>query len=252
MHTLLIFIYILGGGILAGILSSAASFASLVSYPLLLSVGIPPVYANVTNDAALIWNSIGAVFSSGRELHGHWHEVARYAVFTVLGSAVGCYLLLIFPGKIFEKVVPFFILIAGIMVIVSGQRQPIQIKKRPISQQVISLVLLTIVGIYAGYFGAASGIVVLVLLTYLINDNFLVVNAVKNAVCGLANLTALIIYMFNSHIYWRFVIPMAIGMFIGGYLGPIIVRHVSARLVRIIIAALALTQAAIYFYQAYF
>lgn len=252
MHTLLIFIYILGGGILAGILSSAASFASLVSYPLLLSVGIPPVYANVTNDAALIWNSIGAVFSSGRELHGHWREVARYAVFTVLGSAVGCYLLLIFPGKIFEKVVPFFILIAGIMVIISGQRQPIQIKKRPISQQVISLVLLTIVGIYAGYFGAASGIVVLVLLTYLINDNFLVVNAVKNAVCGLANLTALIIYMFNSHIYWRFVIPMAIGMFIGGYLGPIIVRHVSARLVRIIIAALALTQAAIYFYQAYF
>ncbi|WP_367341585.1 sulfite exporter TauE/SafE family protein [Limosilactobacillus sp.] len=251
MHTFLVIIYVLIGGVLAGIMSSAASFASLVSYPLLLSVGIPPVYANVTNDAALIWNSIGSVFSSGRELHGHWKDVGKYAICTILGSACGSFLLLAFPGKTFEKVVPFFILIAGIMVIVSGQHKAIQQVQRPLWQKVAYLTLLTIVGMYAGYFGAAAGIVVLVLLTYLMSENFLVVNAIKNAVCGLANLTALIIYMFNSHIYWNFAIPMAIGMFVGGYVGPIIVRHVPARLMRIIIAILALTQAAIYFYKAY-
>lgn len=251
MHAFLIIIYVFFGGILAGIMSSAASFASLVSYPLLLSVGVPPVYANVTNDAALIWNSIGSVFSSGRELHGHWKDVGKYAICTVLGSACGAYLLLSFPGKTFEKVVPFFILIAGIMIIVSGQHKPIKTLDRPLWQKTVYIILLTIVGMYAGYFGAAAGVVVLVLLTYLMEENFLVVNAVRNAICGMANLTALIIYMFNSHIYWNFAIPMAVGMFIGGYLGPIIVRHLPVRLIRIIIAILALTQAAIYFYQAY-
>ena len=251
MHHLILLIYLLAGGVLAGILSSAASFASLVSYPLLLSIGIPPVYANVTNDAALIWNSIGAVFASRRELHGHWHDVGRYAICTVAGSAIGCWLLLVFPGKTFERVAPFFILLAGIMIIISGHHQPQPQLHRPFWQRLIYLILLTLVGMYAGYFGAAAGIVVLVLLTYLMEENFLVVNAVKNTICGLANLTALIIYTFNSHIYWHFAIPMAIGMFIGGYLGPVIVRYIPARIVRIIIACLALTQAAIYFCQAY-
>lgn len=252
IHTILITIYVILGGILAGILSSAASFASLASYPILLSVGIPPVYANVTNDAALIWNSLGAVLSSTRELHGHWKEVWHYGIFTVAGSAIGCALLLAFPGDVFEKVVPFFILIAGAMIIISGKHKPIEIKERTLSQRLLYIVLLLIVGIYAGYFGAASGVVILVLLTYLINDNFLVVNAVKNAVCGLTNLTALLIYAFTSKIYWNFAIPMAVGMFAGGFLGAIVVRHVPARLMRIIIAILAIIQASIYFYQAYF
>lgn len=252
LHTILITIYVMIGGVLAGILSSAASFASLASYPILLSVGIPPVYANVTNDAALIWNSLGAVLSSTRELHGHWKEVFYYSIYTVIGSAIGCVLLLAFPGKVFEKVVPFFILISGALVIISGQHKPIEIKERSLRQRLGYMLLLILVGIYAGYFGAASGMVILVLLTYLINENFIVVNAVKNAVCGFTNLVALLIYAFTSKIYWNFAIPMAIGMFAGGFLGAIVVRHVPARLMRLIIAILAIIQASIYFYQAYF
>lgn len=252
LHTVLITIYVLLGGVLAGILSSAASFASLASYPILLSVGIPPVYANVTNDAALIWNGLGAVLSSTRELHGHWKQVFYYSIYTVLGAAIGCLLLLAFPGKVFEKVVPFFILIAGAMIIISGQHKPIMPEERPLWQRLGYVALLILVGIYAGYFGAAAGVVVLVLLTYLINENFLVVNAIKNAVCAFTNLIALIIYAFTSKIYWNFAIPMAIGMFAGGYLGVILARHIPARLMRIVIAVLAVIQAGIYFYQAYF
>lgn len=252
LHTIVIIGYVFLGGILAGALSSAASFASLASYPILLSVGIPPVYANVTNDAALIWNAIGAVLSSGRELHGHWKQVAYYGIYTVAGAIIGCILLLSFPGKVFEKVMPFFILLAGAMIIISGKHKPIQPENRPLWQRLAYVVLLCLVGIYAGYFGAASGVVILVLLTYLINKNFIVVNAVKNAVCGLTNLVALVIYAFTSKIYWNYAIPMAIGMFIGGFLGVKIVRHVSSKMMRIIIALLAIIQASIYFYKAYF
>lgn len=240
------------GGVVAGILSSAASFASLASYPLLLSVGIPPVYANVTNDAALIWNGLGAVLSSGRELHGHWKQVGYYSIYTVIGAIIGCILLLSFPGKIFEKVVPFFILIAGAMIIISGQHKPIKTEQRPFWQRLGYMVLLGLVGMYAGYFGAAAGVVVLVLLTYLIDESFIVVNAIKNAVCAMTNVVALAIYAFTSHIYWNFAIPLAIGMFIGGYLGVIVVRYVPAKIMRITIAILAVAQASIYFYQAYF
>lgn len=245
-------IYLFLGGIVAGVLSSAASFASLASYPLLLSVGVAPVYANVTNDAALIWNSLGAVIASTKELHGHWKTVLRYAFFTVIGAIIGCTLLLSFPGKIFERVVPFFILFAGIMIIISGKHHPNPDRQISNVCKLFYIIALIIVGIYAGYFGAASGIVILVLLTYLTEEDFLVVNAIKNAICGCTNLVALLIYSFTSKIYWLDAIPMAVGMFIGGYLGPVVVRHVPAKIMRIIIAVLAVTQSLIYFYQAYF
>ncbi|WP_239459626.1 sulfite exporter TauE/SafE family protein [Limosilactobacillus coleohominis] len=252
LHLIGIIIYVILGGIVAGVLSSAASFASLASYPLLLSLGIPPVYANVTNDAALIWNSLGAILSSGRELHGHWKQVSYYAIFTVVGSIIGCFLLLSFPAKVFEKVVPFFILLAGTMIIISGRKKALTQEIPSSWKKLFFMFMLILVGIYAGYFGAASGVVILVLLTYLNSSNFLVTNAIKNAVCGLTNLTALIIYSFTSHIYWLYANPLAIGMFIGGYLGPIIVRNVPEKAIRWVIAILSIIQAGIYFYQAYF
>ncbi|WP_251546577.1 sulfite exporter TauE/SafE family protein [Limosilactobacillus caecicola] len=248
-----VIIYLILGGILAGISASAASFASLISYPLLLSVGIPPVFANVTNDGALIWNSLGSILSSLKELNGHWREVFYYAFYTVIGSVIGCFLLLRFPGKVFERVVPFFILLAAAMIIISGHHQPTLHERTPsVMMKIWSPIGLVLVGIYAGYFGAASGIVVLVLLTYVMNENFMVTNAVKNAVGAFTNLVALIIYALTSTIYWFDAIPMAVGMFIGGYIGPIIVRHVSATLIRWVIAILAVIQAIIYFKQAYF
>ncbi|NRO57878.1 hypothetical protein IMAU30014_00494 [Lactobacillus helveticus] len=94
-------IFLLLGGVAGGLLSSIASMASLASYPVLLAVGIPPVFANVTNDAALIWTSIGSTVSSTKELKGHWEQVWFYTIFTVVGSIIGCMLLLSFPSSIF-------------------------------------------------------------------------------------------------------------------------------------------------------
>lgn len=245
-------IYLLGGGVLAGVLSSAASFASLASYPVLLSVGIPPVFANVTNDAALIWNTPGAVLSSIRELHGHWRQVRFYSLFTMSGAAVGCCLLLKFPSGVFERIVPFFILLAGILIFRTSTRQPSEHHQTATgAQKALYVILLLINGIYGGYFGAAAGIVTLVILTYLTNEDFVVVNAIKNVVGGVSNLTALVIYLFASRIYWDAAIPMAVGMFIGGYLGPKIVRRVPQKQMERFIALLAFFRAGYFFWKAY-
>lgn len=251
MPSVLTMIFIFFGGIAGGLLSSAASMASLASYPVLLAVGIPPIYANVTNDAALIWTGIGSTLSSLKELKGHWRQVAFYALFTILGSLCGCYLLLTFPSKVFEKVVPFFIAGSGIMVIVSAKHHNLKPHKRPLWQEVLYIVALLVMGIYTGYFGAAGGVIVMVLLTYITDEKFIVVNAIKNVICGLANLVALIVFAFASHIYWIQAIPLAIGMFIGGYLGMDILRVVPAKYMRVFIATLAFIQAGYFFYKAY-
>lgn len=226
MSPFFLFIYLIFGGILGGLLSTIASMASLATYPVLLSVGIPPVYANTTNDAALIWTGVG--------------------------SALGCMLLIQFPGKIFEKIVPFCIAFSGLMILFSGEIHLGNESDHPNRLvQALSLLCLLIAGAYAGYFGAASGVLMLVILNAISDDAFLTVNAMKNIIGALSNLVALIIYMFTEKIYWSAAIPLAIGALIGSYFGPRIMRHIPVKIIRLGIAVLALIQAAYFAYTAY-
>lgn len=100
-------------GILAGILSSVTGLASLVSYPALLVIGVPPVFANVTNTAALVLTGLGSSTSSQKELKNHKKELLKILPLTIIGSIFGSFILLIEPATSFTHIVPFFILLAG-------------------------------------------------------------------------------------------------------------------------------------------
>src|SRR3978361_477576 len=91
-------------GIGAGITGSTAGLASLISYPALLAVGLPPVIANVTNTVALIGSSIGSVSRSRRELRGLGADIRRLIPIAVLAGAAGAALLLLTPSDAFEAV----------------------------------------------------------------------------------------------------------------------------------------------------
>lgn len=252
MHYFFLFLYLLLGGVLGGLCASMASMASLATYPFLLSVGVPPVFANTTNDAALIWNGVGSTAASRKELHGHWKKVTIYSAITVAGSIIGCLLLINFPAKVFAKVVPFCIAFSGILVLFSGKAGLKDSNSLGPVFKVLSWLALIITGIYAGYFGAASGVLMLAILSFITNDDFLTINAMKNIAGAMGNLVALIIYIFTERIYWLDVVPLAIGCLIGSYLGQRLLGHIPARLVRIVICILALGQAAYYAYTAYF
>lgn len=251
MHFFLLFIYLIFGGFLGGLLATMASMASLATYPILLSVGIPPVYANTTNDAALIWSAISAAISSRRELKGHWREVFFYLIFSATGSAIGCLLLISFSSKTFQKVVPFCLLASGILVLTSNKLHIKNRQKLPAFIKAVFFLIIIIYGMYNGYFGAAAGIMLLAVLNIITDYDFYTYNAMKNIIAPLNNLIALIIYMFTEKIYWLDAFPLAIGLFIGAYIGPKLLRHLPEKIIRIGIATLAFIQAAYYAYTAY-
>jgi uncharacterized membrane protein YfcA len=97
---------LLATGALAGVVSVVVSLASLVSYPVLLAIGLPPLSANVTNTVALVFTSIGSVAGSRLELAGQGRVVARLCGLTALGGAAGAAVLLRTPPGSFEAVAP--------------------------------------------------------------------------------------------------------------------------------------------------
>jgi uncharacterized membrane protein YfcA len=243
-------------GFLAGLLASVAGLASLASYPALLLVGLPPVLANVTNTTALVFTGIGSTISSLKELHGHWKKVLILTLLSTGGSILGSLLLLLAPAASFEKIVPFFILIAGILLLASSRKTShLQLNSEKLSDFWLNLLSfggIFLVSGYTGYFGAAGGVITLAILLVIINENFAIVNAIKNFLGFISNLIAAIIFIFKVRIDWKMVVPLGIGLLIGGYLGPVIVRHVNVHLLRVLIALAAFGLAIYLFVTTYF
>lgn len=248
--TLLIATILIITGIVAGIMTSAAGLGSLVSYPALLALELPPVVANITNTFGLTVTDLSGVAASRRELHGSWHFMFRVMPILLLGCIGGAMLLFIFPERVFAKAVPFFVLIAAILVLLPTSTTNQQ-WHRSRGAIIGSWVAIFFAGVYSGYFGAACGVIILALLGIITDEHFAVYNAEKNFLMFLANLVSLVVYMIYTRIRWTYVIPLAFGFIIGGYLGPGIVRHIPERVIKIIVAVGAMILAGVLAYQAY-
>lgn len=246
VHWILTLCWLVLAGIAAGTISSAAGLASLVSYPALLLMGMTPVAANVTNSLALVTSGFSAVLSSRHELKGQERRLLILLPMTIVGAILGALLLFALPATVFKMVVPFFIGLAGIIMLFPPRIQQEE-QHKSLFRRLGAWGLAFLVCVYTGYFGAGGGVVMLLALFTIIPGNFAQVNAVKNAVLVVANLLTAIVYLFKTTIAWLFVIPMACGFFIGGYLGPLLVRHVPDKVMHLIVGSGAIILAVVLF-----
>ncbi len=252
--SVLILLYLFLAGIVAGLLSTMAGLASLVSYPVLLSVGLPPVSANVTNTTSAVFTGFGSLLSSRKELRHSPKTTLSVTVLTFIGGICGSFLLVMEPASTFEHIVPFLIFIAGCLMLIP-KKDRTQVTAANEQQPKLVLfgkgVAIFLVGIYTGYFGASAGMILLAVLTVTINQTFVVSNAIKNLAILSSNFIAMVVYAFTAHIVWGDAIIMGAGFFIGGYLGPIVVRHISVTILRKLIAVGAFVLAGYFFYTTY-
>lgn len=226
---------LIGIGITAGIVSTVASLASVVSYPALLAFGLPPLTANMTNTVALLFTGAGAAAGSRPELTGQAARVRRFGLVAALGGAAGAALLLGTPASAFERAAPVLIAAASLVLLAQpgGHRQRAQRPSRERSPALLAA--LCCVAVYVGYFGAAGGILLLAVLTTMLPEPLARTNAIKNAISGLANAVAAVAFAVLGHVDWAVVAPLAGGFLIGGWTGPALVRRLPGRALRFIV-----------------
>ena len=223
---------LLAAGTLGGILSTVVSIASLVSYPVLLALGVPPLSANMTNTVALVLTGAGSVAGSRPELAGQGRRVWRLGAVTACGGAAGAAVLLATPASTFEVVVPVLIGGASLLLLVQprfGRLDP----KSGGGHPLLWSAALFAVAVYLGYFGAAGGVMLLVVLSAIIDETLVKVNAVKNALNGMANAMASIGFALFGQVRWDLAAPLAAGFLAGGWIGPKIARKVPSAAFRV-------------------
>ena len=236
---------LLAAGTVGGIFSTVVAIASLVTYPALLALGVPPLSANMTNTVSLVFTGAGSVAASRPELAGQGRRVLRLGAFTAVGGAAGAAVLLLTPASTFTVVVP--VLIGGASLVLLVQPRISMLTPPEVLNPRRRLALgaaLFAVAMYIGYFGAAAGVLLLVVLIAAISEPLVRVNAIKNAVNGMANAMAAACFALFGDVWWKLVLPLAAGFLIGGWIGPKIARRVPAAALRVLVSLCGLGLAA--------
>lgn len=220
-------------GVGAGLTGSIAGLASLVSYPALLATGLGPLAANVTNTVALFGNSVGAMVGSRRELAGQWPRLRTLMVLCAVGGALGAALLLVTDESVFEVVVPWLVALGSVLLLARDRLRAWSAARRTTPRAAWrGRPVIVAVGIYGGYFGAASGIIMLAVLALRTTEPLAVTNAVKNVATSTANMVAAVAYIALAPVHWPSVLALGAGALVGGWIGPQVVRVVPERPLR--------------------
>ena len=225
-----------GAGVLAGAVGSAGGITTLISYPALLAVGIPPLSANVTNAVALVGSFSGSAIGSQPELRGQLAWLRGWVPLVTAGSGLGVALLLLTPKRLFGQIVPFLLAGAAIALLC----QPLLSRWLSTREDQGARLLLPLgmlgVAIYSGYFGAGSGIIVLALLLLTGEQHLPRANALKNMLLGIADVVAAILFLAFGPVRLEPALALGVGLLAGSTLGPAFTRRVPGGLVRVLAA----------------
>jgi uncharacterized membrane protein YfcA len=226
-------------GIAAGTINTIVGSGTLITFPVLIALGYQPLVANVSNNVGLVPGAVSGVIGYRRELAGQRHRVIALGAFSFMGALVGATLLLVLPASAFDAIVPALIGIALLLVVFQPRLQ-VALARRRSQDDRGGFALRGLVGasgVYGGYFGAAQGIILISLLGIAIKDALQRLNALKNVLAGLVNLTAGVVFVFAADVNWGVAALIAVGSVIGGALGARYGRRLPPNALRAVIVA---------------
>jgi len=251
-------------GLGAGVMNAVVGAGTLVTFPTLLFLGYPPVIANVSNTVGLVPGGVMASIGYRSTLRGRGPAVRRLLIATSMGGITGGALLVLLPGRAFDVIVPWLLLVSAVLAAfqpriaaaVALRRVRAGARRRtdgsepavpmPVGRGVF--VGVTLVAVYGGYFGAAQGVILLVILGLAFGGPMNELNGVKNILGSTANLVAALLFITIADVDWAVAGVIAIGATIGGGLGGRYGRRLPSSALRVLLVGIALIAAGVRFF----
>jgi len=237
-------------GFLAGVVNALAGGGTLISFPMLTAVGVPAVAANVTNTVALCPGIMGGIFAQRRELQGQKRRLWLALPIGVVGGIAGGLLLLYTDEHVFQRVIPYLILLASALLGAQDWLRSWLVRHPHHDARHASPARVTLpvglASIYGGYFGAGLGVILLAVLGLTLDDTLPRLNALKQSIALAVNLSAAILFMFSGQMVWPAALVMAIGAIAGGSFGGRLFAIVRPSVLRWIIVCVGIAVAIAY------
>ena len=227
--------FLAGAGVVAGVIGTAGGITSLVAYPALLAVGIPPLAANVTSSVALLGSGASSALRAGPDVVGRARTLRRWIPVTVVCSLVGALLLVVTPASTFAGLVPFLVLAGATLLLLQPRTSTWQRTHDRALRLVVAAASGAGVALYNGYLGAGSGILMITLLLLTTESVLHRANGLKNVILLLADVLPALVFVLVGSVVWRAAWPLGLGALAGGLIGPSVARRLPEALLRVLI-----------------
>ena len=234
---------VLVAGAAAGAINAIVGSGTLITFPILLSLGFPPVTATMSNAIGLVPGSISGTWGYRRELAGQRRRVLGLVPASLLGAVTGAWLLLHLPAETFEAVVPVLLVLALVLVVTQTRIQRALARRRERGawgqpkhggRGIVTFAATYLIGCYGGYFAAAQGVLLVGALGALIPDTLQRLNALKNLLALVVNTVAASAYAIVAYdrVSWTAAGLIAAGSLVGGFVGASIGRRLPTSVLR--------------------
>ncbi len=236
-------------------LNAVAGGGTFFAFPVLLFTGVPPIAANATCTIAVWPGSLASCFAYRHALQDHLRQLPGMILLALAGGWGGAQLLLHTPERTFEYLIPWLLLGATLLFA----------KGKPLAEAFgrmagrhgqhwrwgASIVLLALISLYGGYFGAGIGILTLAMLQVLGMDHLHRMNALKTALTSAMNASAVLAFLLSGAVYWPAGLVMLAGGIVGGYAGAKIGLRVSPQRLRQFVIAVGGLMTILFFAKYY-
>lgn len=244
--------------LVGGAMNSIAGGGTLLTFPALVALGVPPINANATSTVALWPGALGSMWGYRGELAGARAWAVGFALPSLLGGATGAWLLLRTPPERFAAIVPWLVLGATLLFMLQrpvmhwlatrrGTTAPTDAQLTAGRPPASVLFYQYGVAVYGGYFGAGVGILMLAALGFMGLRNIHRMNGLKNWGGLCMNAVAAAAFALTSLVNWPVALAMAVGAIAGGYLGSRTAQRVSQDLVRAAVVVIGLSSGLLLF-----
>src|SRR5580765_781600 len=238
-----------------GVMNAMAGGGTILTYPALLFLGGSAITANATSTVALWPGAAASLYGYRREVAEHRDWLKTLFLPSLLGGALGAFLLLRTPVKTFAGLAPFLILFATLLFMVQGavarwtQKSGREQGARTPGRLVTALVFQFGVGVYGGYFGAGIGILMLAVLGFLGLSDIHAANGVKNFFGMCINGVAAGYFILRGAVDWPAALIMVAGAIAGGYAGAGFARKIGKEKARAAVVVIGFLVAAILLFE---
>ncbi len=247
-------VLVLVGGI-AGVLNAVAGGGSFISFPTLIFLGMPPVEANATNTVALWFGLVASGRSYRRHLAGPRILLIPWVIASAAGGVTGAWLLLHTPQHTFLHLIPWLLLAATMLFVFGDQIRARALRSQGIrasaADATVTSMILFVVGVYGGYFGAGIGFMQMAVFAVLGMKDIHAMNAIRLLLATLINMMAVIYFIVSHAVYWPQELVMMVAAICGGWIGAHYAQKLEPRTMRRAVIGLGLAMSAYFFIHVY-
>jgi uncharacterized protein len=235
----------------AGLVNALAGGGTLISFPVLIALGVPPLAANITNAVALCPGYFGATLAQLRNLEGQRKRASVLIPISAVGGIAGAIILVHTRERTFEALVPWMLMTAAVLLAIQEPVRAmvlrrIDARQQPGSTSVLTMFAVLAASIYGGFFTAGMSVLIVAVLGLTCSDTFTRLNALKQMLAFTVNIAAVMFFVTSEHVIWSATAVMAIGAVAGGALGGKVAAKINPSILRWVVVAAGASIAIVY------